>query len=428
MVVPPIMSHHRWFSPGVIIMLTIATFFAALAIQKFSDPPPAGFLDPDGWGVRGFRIAAGQGLTDSDGNASAFRGPVIPLVFAMLALIFGSSYDVLLLNQCLFFAVANGLLGIICWRVFGDWRVTLLSMLIYIAYTPAHPWFSSIFVEPIFTAVLAVFMLSWTVALQRHTGTWYFLSGLLLALAALSRPVMYFFLVPFLFLMVRHTGWTRKAGWVACMALLGFLSLEIPWVVRNYISTGRPVAMTSGGTQALFLATWYQEANYFGNPFHDPKRFLPGVENFWDLPQDEQNRRFGQMARENIQNEPLRVLMLIPKRFMLFLFQMQGRGWIPTSKSMFLGGLLYLLALLGYYVSSFEKRKLYEPCLYLILFNIMFHSLLIAEFRYSHPIQPYIFMAASVAIVFCYDRVRGITTRFIHSPRRTRKMEVHHEG
>lgn len=388
-----------WRHAAVVLAMALATAACALVLkQKVGHD--AEFYDPDGFGRMAFQVAAGKGLLDTQGRPSAFRGPVVPGVLAGAVLLGGRSYETLYVAQCILFALANGVLGLVCWRIFGQWRVTLLAMGMYAGFLPQYPWFLNIFPEPTFTLFIAAFMLAWIVSLAK-SPRWSLIAGVLLALAALAKPTMYIFLPLVLIYELKQRGLNRR-GYAAIAALLvGFSLLEVPWIVRNYVVLGQFIPMTSNEAQAqvMFLNTWWQEANWHDNPYHKPDRFPPAGEGFWELPPEQREARFREMAAKNFREHPFKVLMLIPKRTMIFLFQMRERGWLPTHKSIVLCGLLYPLAIAGYFFLSRERRRLYGPCLWLLAFSIVFHSLLVAEYRYSHPLQPYIFMLAASALV-----------------------------
>ena len=73
-------------------------------------------------------------------------------------------------------------------------------------------------------------------------------------------------------------------------------------------------------------------------------------------------------------------------------------GWMPTVKSLLLNSVLYPAALLGFWLAGPDVRRRYGPCLVLILFNAAFYTLLLSEYRYSHPIQPYIMMLSAYGL------------------------------
>jgi hypothetical protein len=104
------------------------------------------------------------------------------------------------------------------------------------------------------------------------------------------------------------------------------------------------------------------------------------------------------MAWENVQTAPGQVLLLIPRRAMIFFFQMRETGWLPSVKSMILNSVLYPTAILGFYLAGPILRRRYMPVLILLGFTAAFHTLLQSEYRYSHPIQPYIMMLSAFGL------------------------------
>jgi 4-amino-4-deoxy-L-arabinose transferase-like glycosyltransferase len=324
---------------------------------------------------------------------------VPPLIYAAGAWLVAPTYDVLLKVQALFFGIAGGLMAAISMSIFNRWRVALLTVFMMIGFVPAWPWLCNIFSEPIFTALLAAFVLCWLKLTDHPQSAWrWILMGLLLGVTALTRPVMYFFVPVVMLHAIWQFGLNRQVGLSLVCMLLGFALFEVPWVIRNQMVLGQPIPMTQGTSQAWHLCTFYQAANWTDNVYHDPKRFPPAGEGFWELPKEEQDRRFLEMAKENFRQAPGKVLMLIPKRFLIFFFQLPDTGWFPTFKSLILTGVLYPTAILGFWLAGPVRRKLYQPCLILVLFNAAFYTLLQSEYRYSHPIQPYIMMLSAFGL------------------------------
>jgi len=378
-------------------LLTATTLGVALA-AAWRERQKAGLIDADGYARYGFRIAEGRGLVDPQGRPTAFRGPTYPLVCAGLALVFGPSLQVIQTAQCVFYALANGLIGLLAYRYGVRLGVVVLGMLGVMFFWPAWPWFCHIFTEPLFTLLLALILWTWTEAVRAPSAGKYVLTGLVLAAAALCRPEGYLVAVLPVVDVLRRQGWKNIQAWAgAALILLGFALLEVPWVVRNWLALGRPILTAQTGAENFFLATWYQEANWHGNPLHDPKRFPPAGEGFWQLPLEERNRIFSEMAWQNIRQSPGQVLLCIPKRMLMFFFQYPERGWIPTPKGLLLGAPLYLLAILGYRWSPESLKILLRRALAILVVLALIHSLLVSEFRYSHPVQPYVVLMASVA-------------------------------
>ncbi|MCS7306223.1 MAG: hypothetical protein NZ602_14090 [Thermoguttaceae bacterium] len=357
-----------------------------------------GIIDADGYARYGFRIAEGRGLVDDQGRPTAFRGPTYPLVCAGLALVFGPRLEVVQTAQCVFYALANGLIGLLAYRYGAGLRVVVLTMLGVMFFWPAWPWFCHIFTEPLFTLLLALILWSWLEMVRQPRWWKHLLTGLWLAVGALCRPEVYV-LVPIPLLdTLRQHGWKiwRAWGGVAWL-LVGFALLEVPWVVRNWLSVGRAILTADAGMENFFLATWYQEANWQGNPLHDPKRFPPAGQGFWQLPLEERNRIFRELAWQNIREAPGQVLLCMPKRLLMFFFQYPPRGWLPTWKSLLLGVPLYGLAVVGYLVAPETLKILLRRALAILAVLALVHTLLVSEFRYSAPVQPYVLLMASTA-------------------------------
>ena len=384
----------------ILAAMTAATFLVALAVALHTRQT-TGIIDSDAWGRLGIHIAEGRGLADNHGRPTAFRGPVLPLIFALAAVVFGKSLEILQVVLCVFFALGNGIIGFIAYRFFKSIRVMMLTMLIYMAYNPAYVWFCHIFTEPVFTALLAMFILTWVTTIRRGSSFGYLATGLLLALNALLRPEMYGFLP----VVLADVAWShgRKGMKAIGLVVLGFLLLEVPWVARNYVSVGKPVVTAANGTQSLFQATWYQAQNWQGNVYHDPARFPVEPKAFWRLPEAERDEMFKHWALENIREAPFSVFMCVPKRLLMFFYQLGPTGWMPSWKSLVFGTILYVFAVIGYWQSSSDQRQLLNRCLSVIAILALIHALLVSEFRYSHPIQPYVFMMACVAFVWVFD-------------------------
>ncbi len=380
----------------VIGLLSVATLAVALVVA-WRERQTTGIIDADAYAKYGFRIAEGRGLVDDQGRPTAFRGPTYPLVCAGLALAFGPRLEVVQAAQCLFYALANGLIGLLAYRYGAGLRVVVFSMLGMMFFWPAWPWFCHIFTEPLFTLLLALILWGWLEMVRRPTWPRHLVTGLLLAVGALCRPEVYL-LAPIPVLdTLRRQGWRSRRAWVgAGLILLGFALLEVPWVVRNWLSIGRVIITADAGMENFFMATWYQEANWQGNVIHDPARFPPAGQGFWKLPLEERNRIFWEMAWQNIREAPGQVLLCMPKRFLMFFFQYPPRGWLPTWKSLVLGIPLYLLALLGYGWAEGPVKFLLRRALAILAVLALVHTVLVSEFRYSSPVQPYILLMASI--------------------------------
>ena len=158
-------------------LLTAATLVVALA-AAWQERQKVGIIDADSYAAYGFRIAEGRGLVDPQGRPTAFRGPTYPLICAGLALVFGPRLEVIQTAQCLFYALANGLIGLLAYRYGARLGMVVLAMLGVMFFWPAWPWFCHIFTEPLFTLLLALILWAWTEAVRAPSAGKYFWTGL----------------------------------------------------------------------------------------------------------------------------------------------------------------------------------------------------------------------------------------------------------
>jgi hypothetical protein len=329
---------------------------------------------------------------------------MVPLICAATAWLFGPSLEAVQVVLCGFFAATNGLIGCLAWRYYRRLSVVAMSMTLTMFFYPSYPWFCHVFSEPIFAALLALFLLVWTATMRNGSLAGYFATGLLLAVSALCRPEMYAFPPILLVDVIRKHRFSRRSAAAMTLTAAGFLLLEVPWVARNWLVVGKPILSADNGTMNLFLATWYQEANWMGNPFHEPSRFPPAGQGFWQLPESERNRIFLEMAKRNVREAPLSVLMCVPRRFVMFFYQCRPRGWLPGPKSLVLGTAIYVLAWIGFRRSSPEQRRLLHRALCLIGLIGLVHVMLVSDFRFSQPVQPYFLLMASVGALSLLPR------------------------
>ena len=102
-----------------------------------------------------------------------------------------------------------------------------------------------------------------------------FASGLLLAAAALTRPVMDYFMVPLAGLLLFQFG-PRQGTRLALVCLAGFAVLTLPWTLRNLLTLGQvsdPTLMTKTLLHGMYPNfTYAGEAQSRGFPYRfDPR-------------------------------------------------------------------------------------------------------------------------------------------------------------
>jgi 4-amino-4-deoxy-L-arabinose transferase-like glycosyltransferase len=99
---------------------------------------------------------------------------------------------------------------------------------------------NQVMTETLFSFVFLVGMAIWSVMIQRRQWRYGLLSGAVLGLATLVRPVLFYFgpLVGLLSLLFYRRG--KRERWLAALSVVIAFTLVITlWVVRNYAVTGR---------------------------------------------------------------------------------------------------------------------------------------------------------------------------------------------
>ncbi|HET7174841.1 MAG TPA: hypothetical protein VFK21_02430 [Gammaproteobacteria bacterium] len=119
--------------------------------------------------------------------------------------------------------------------------------------------------ETLFSVLLLLSLL--VLSCSSRGDRWYLPSllagGVLLGIAALTRPVLEFFPLAVIFLLL--TGYDRRTAFRGSAALLlGFVLAWTPWIARNYISLGK--AGDSGNMAQTLAVGMYPDFEYEHNP------------------------------------------------------------------------------------------------------------------------------------------------------------------
>ena len=174
------------------------------------------------------------------------RTPLYPLFVAGVVWLLGEDLRGLALAQHLLgvgTVVATYFLGR---AMFGRAGGALAGLLVAVS-APLLIYEHYILAEPLFIPLLILGLLLVVLAMQRGSGRLYLTSGIILALAALSRPIGQA-LLPIAPMAILAHHWAgrgtarstlRAAVVPSVLVLLGFAIILVPWSVRNSLTTGR---------------------------------------------------------------------------------------------------------------------------------------------------------------------------------------------
>jgi 4-amino-4-deoxy-L-arabinose transferase-like glycosyltransferase len=197
----------------------------------------------------GRHLAAGHGYV-----ASSYRAnPALPFYLGGVFAVFGESYLIARLGQCLMGALTCVVLLRLGTHLFGATAGLIAGLLL--AVYPPHVYLSGVFyVECLFTLGMAISIWLAVRAVDSPRPAMTALAcGAAGALTVLTRPV-FAPVVPVigvLWLLIAGPGWRRFLPAVAALALACALVIA-PWTLRNYAVYGRVIPVSSG----FFLTAW----------------------------------------------------------------------------------------------------------------------------------------------------------------------------
>jgi len=209
--------------------------------------------DTDSYLAIAENLLAGEGFCSEAGHPTAFRPPLYPLLTAVCQFCGGTV--VLALVQIALGTATCGLTAVYAARLGFPERAQILAAAV-IALDPLL----LIYTSHAMTETLVTFLVTLLLVIaagdgpQRHTV----LCGCLSGMIVLCRPSLWATggLAGGLFLSgslsSTPAGQCRRRRIIPFLA--GLLIVICPWVVRNYVSLGRPVLMTTHGGYTLLLA------------------------------------------------------------------------------------------------------------------------------------------------------------------------------
>jgi 4-amino-4-deoxy-L-arabinose transferase-like glycosyltransferase len=229
---------------------------AVIALRDVNAAPLSRVTGADGveYNLLGLRFAQGKGYTWSDGRATSFRAPGLPLLLAGLYSVFGENYPIAYVAFCLLgAATCVGTYGIA--RELLNERAARWAGWLACFYVP-HVYFATRFdSENLFAACLAggTFM---ALLHLRTRWSWSALAaGLFLGCGGLTRA----FAILLLPMMACILAFTQTRAFSMRKRLIGtilfgvaFVAVIAPWTIRNYNVHGRVVLIATNGGSTFY--------------------------------------------------------------------------------------------------------------------------------------------------------------------------------
>jgi 4-amino-4-deoxy-L-arabinose transferase-like glycosyltransferase len=217
----------------------------------------------------GYDFARGYGF-----ELAFKRTPLYPVFIAGVVAVVGEDLQALAFVQHMLGLVSIALTYFLA-RVLSGRAAAMVAGLLVALSGPLLLYEHYILAEPLFTALLLAFGLVLVRAVQTGRWHWLVLSGIVLGLASLSRPVGQAALlaVP-VGLLVAMRSW-RRAALASGLVVLGFGFVSVPWMVRNFATNGSfesagAIGQTLTGRIALHDEGFVIPAPDSPSPYDDP--------------------------------------------------------------------------------------------------------------------------------------------------------------
>jgi 4-amino-4-deoxy-L-arabinose transferase-like glycosyltransferase len=244
--------------PAVLLVLLLA-LAARLYIWIDFLGKPEFFVQPDTMSY----LHPGMQLIEKGNFPSFSRTPVYPIFLALINTYISSSHAAAALMQIVLSVFTVWMMYLIALRTFGFFAAILCGFFLALDFQSALTA-NFLLSETLFTTILAIFLLrivAWHQEGNKHAArnlTNAAISGILLSLLSLCRPVAFLLFVPVAFWIVSvFKSSKKKIAIIAICFSLAAMSMPMLWTVRNHKHAG-VYFFTTISAKGIFLyrAAW----------------------------------------------------------------------------------------------------------------------------------------------------------------------------
>lgn len=368
----------------------------------------------DGWAAIGRNLANGEGFLNKEGEITAVRGPVFPFYLALIFKLFGQhrGIPIAITMQMVLDTLSCWLIWKLALKLFGCRYTAALAAFMWAIYLPgvAHNIF--LFSEPLFTIILCFFNLNMLSLMENLSWRRFFLSGALLALATLCRPIPVYFpllLLPMLIWLFRSQF--KKICQCSLVFLFGFGLVLSPWAIRNYHHFKRFVpASTFLGFNWYYGLVRMEKPNYLHlGEFYDWKEIHQVTRQKLSVKgitldgknEAERDQILRREAWEMIKKNPYRYFLVCLNRFGIIWLNLNVRGYSRLRNlSIFaMHAPIIILSVIAFIFFKGRWRFNSLPIVLLVLYNSIGYALVFGLWRFNIPIMPYMLIWSAYSLV-----------------------------
>lgn len=406
--------------------LLLIILFLALAVRLayfFVFDPPLNWGYCETFHITSQNIILGQGYSLDGATPFISREPGYSAFFlAPLYAIFGPTvFGALLLNVLL-----TLLIIILIYRL-GQClaeKIGLLAGLFFALYPPLIAFSGELVPATAFTFLLLLSVYLIVQAVERKTGWRALLAGLFLGAAVLTKSIALFlpiFLTPFLYLGLNKK--CRPTVKYFILICLGIVIMIAPYTIRNYLAFDQFIFGRDDAGLNLFVGSYLPWDGEFrgNNVFPLPemfKEFGPGFE---------ADKKFKDIAIENIKENPLKVLGIWLKKPSRMFFKPEFKSVLERENQFsnlsnrgalnpdFIKLALLIINIILIGMAFFGALNISKNCpvvgSLLVLVIVYFLVLLLPfspDVRYKLPLMPYLMILASLGFSILWKQLRKV--------------------
>ena len=239
-----------WRFLAVIVLAAFALRLTIAAEYQGLSSPPKAEANPDqvDYEALGWRLAAGGGYSDANGNPTAVRAPGTPVLIEMIYIVFGHEHAAVRIVFCVLSALTCLVAGLLAAELFGNFAGLCAAALL--ALLPNHAYYAQHMLSEVPYALVIAVACLWTATSRHERGLWPFDlgAGLMFGLAFLTRPQSVLCLPLVGLLALAGATRARGAGLLQFARIAFVFALVVaPWIVRNELQLGTLAPNTLGG-------------------------------------------------------------------------------------------------------------------------------------------------------------------------------------
>jgi 4-amino-4-deoxy-L-arabinose transferase-like glycosyltransferase len=365
---------------------------------------------PDSYALFSENLVGGHGFAVKPGTASVMRGPVQPLLGALVFQIFGiRNLAGVQVCHALLDSVTAVLVFAIGRRAFGPTAGFVAAVMF--AFYPLSIWYSGkMSMVPLLTMLYC--LLCWVVLriIEGLSVARSIAVGVVLGVTTLTLPITLLF-PPFLlalWLAMRLGRGRALRHWIIVCAVMA--AILLPWTIRNYRVSDRFIPVSAGGGYAFLFGDLFVERFDGFSPYSDEypdEHALQQVENervvtllppdlaarFWHLDfEPEASQIFDRHAAQSIVERPFKFVRKMAIQTVTFWYLGNNR---TKTFAILVVQLVCVIPwfVAGVYLSGKRRIAAALPLLLLIVYLNLTYAATIANARHGMPAMP-------IAIIF----------------------------